>query len=431
MILISVGVIIMRLMAIANITNGQDTIGLRILDTENKQVRDVPIDNITEVLNSKSVKVDNLDIKDGKIIGSNGSIDRLPKIVNEQILGKSPLIIISQLEDDKYRVSDFKGMLADFRTEEVIKYAQEHGISNGKIVSKDGTEFVSSITGTYFREIEQTTQTVYKYDDEESIRESVKRTYQIIMSELSELGFSAIDEGQNYDGIMGVFMSYKIKYEGVGIRLKVGYYSFGLNLGPFKDICMAYRFYGVGRDFIGREKIKTEWLYGSLTTQRLEMPNIENNSKFYDEVLKFSRQSALKIKESLDNIIRDVTNNAYIIIEGTKVSEHLTNVTCNVDIRPKLGSWSNITLEGTDGNKFKATHNLNSTRPCGRDSRYEVCKLEVDGKWAVVATLGREIDIHKMGKLVGHTSDGAELIIDMLKYWKLAIEYIESTFCNN
>ena len=36
----------MKLIAISNISNGKETIGLRILDLETKRIKDVPVDNV-------------------------------------------------------------------------------------------------------------------------------------------------------------------------------------------------------------------------------------------------------------------------------------------------------------------------------------------------------------------------------------------------
>ena len=139
----------MRLIAVANISNGKNAIGFRLLDTDTKQIKDVPLSNVENVLKSGDVKIDNLTIKEGKISGSNGSIDRLPKIVNNQLIGKSPIIVLEQLGDQGYAVSDFKGSILKINTEDILKYAKINGISNGKIVEKEGTEFISSINGKY------------------------------------------------------------------------------------------------------------------------------------------------------------------------------------------------------------------------------------------------------------------------------------------
>ena len=139
----------MKLIAIANISNGEKTIGFRLLDTETKQVKNVPIYNITGALKANTIQIDNLILKDRAVSGYNGSIDRLPKIVEGKLVGKSPLIILNTLGNIGYTVSDYKGTIVNVKEADLIKYAKNNGISNGKIVSKDSREFISSIEGGY------------------------------------------------------------------------------------------------------------------------------------------------------------------------------------------------------------------------------------------------------------------------------------------
>lgn len=70
----------MALLAIARIQEGNNLIGIRLLDTESKQLKDVPVNSVIDVLVSRKAKIDNINVKAGKLTGSNGSIDRLPLI---------------------------------------------------------------------------------------------------------------------------------------------------------------------------------------------------------------------------------------------------------------------------------------------------------------------------------------------------------------
>lgn len=139
----------MNIIAVANISDGTNTIGFRLLDAESKQVKDVPIANIIEILKENKVTISNLMYSNNNVVGSNGSIDRLPKIVNNKLIGKSPLIVISRVGNTEYRVADFKGNIKIMNNKNILEYARLNGISNGKINSKDGKEFISSISGSY------------------------------------------------------------------------------------------------------------------------------------------------------------------------------------------------------------------------------------------------------------------------------------------
>lgn len=144
----------MRLFAISNITSGKETIGFRILDVDTKDVKDVPIGNIYKVIKSKKACIANLEVKGKQVVGSNGSIDRLPEIVHGKLIGKSPIIIIDKIGNEGYTVADFKGSILRLKEADVIKYAKENGISNGKVVNKGGTEYISAIERNYgFNEV--------------------------------------------------------------------------------------------------------------------------------------------------------------------------------------------------------------------------------------------------------------------------------------
>jgi hypothetical protein len=139
----------MSIIAIANISNGKSTIGLRLLDIDTRQIKDVPMYDIINVLKSTNLQIDNIELQDNKIIGSNGSIDRLPKIINGQLIDKSPLIILNQVYATGYTVSDYKGQTIRMTTKGVIDYAQENGIANGEVIGKSYRSYIRPIKGEY------------------------------------------------------------------------------------------------------------------------------------------------------------------------------------------------------------------------------------------------------------------------------------------
>ena len=143
----------MNLMMIAVIWRGNKKIGLRIFDVDNKTFMDIPIDNIKQVLMSGKAEIGNLGIVNGELVSINGIFERYPKLTeNKKLLsktGKSPLVIINQLEDKGYTVVDYNGVVKLASTADVVRYAKENSISNGKVVVKDNVEFISSIAGSY------------------------------------------------------------------------------------------------------------------------------------------------------------------------------------------------------------------------------------------------------------------------------------------
>lgn len=130
--------------------SGNRVIGFRILDTDSGEIKDVPIDNIKQVLSAGKVEIENLRVEGDRVLGSNGALQRYPSIVNGRLSGKSPLIIISELVDNCYRVTNYMGEIVDIEEQRAIEYAKSEGISNGKIVtSEDGSSHISSIVGSY------------------------------------------------------------------------------------------------------------------------------------------------------------------------------------------------------------------------------------------------------------------------------------------
>ncbi|MBO5390175.1 MAG: hypothetical protein J6A59_18935 [Lachnospiraceae bacterium] len=156
----------MKLLFIATIVENKKIIGVRLLDCDAKKTQDVPIDNIKKVLSAPGNEeiVGNLRVINGELYGTNGRIDRYAAINRQGVpVGqKSPLVIINKIGEDGvgYTVADFKGTIKKFRAEDVIKYANELGIANGKVCTQDNVEYISAIQGNY--DIEKVAQSKIK-----------------------------------------------------------------------------------------------------------------------------------------------------------------------------------------------------------------------------------------------------------------------------
>lgn len=101
----------MSILAIANIIDGNHTIGLRLFNATTKEVWDNQLKGIQTALQYGDIKIDNIELHNNKIVGKNGDIDRLPKIFNGRLVGKSPLIVVNQIGNSGYTVVDFKGQV--------------------------------------------------------------------------------------------------------------------------------------------------------------------------------------------------------------------------------------------------------------------------------------------------------------------------------
>lgn len=125
-------------------------VGFRLLDTDTGQIKDVSYDSLKTVLESGTVDVENVKLDSGKIVGSNGKLQRYPVLVNGMLYGKSPLIVLYELVNDYYRVANFSGEVVDIHEEEAVRYAETEGIANGKVVPDEaGVGRISSISGSY------------------------------------------------------------------------------------------------------------------------------------------------------------------------------------------------------------------------------------------------------------------------------------------
>lgn len=127
-------------------------LGFRLLDSTSEQVMDVAYDNVLQVLNEGKAKISGLELKGNKLVGSNGVLDRYSKIIDKNLMGSSPVVVLNEIGDEGYTVSDWKGTIKRYKNDAVIMLADNMGIANGKVVNNsDGKRFISAIRGNYDR----------------------------------------------------------------------------------------------------------------------------------------------------------------------------------------------------------------------------------------------------------------------------------------
>lgn len=131
----------------------------------NKTIVEVDEETLKYAISQNLVKFYNIELKDGKVVGTNGSIGRYASLINGSYLD-SNLVIIAELVDGKgvgigYKCCTPLGQLLDLSKEDVIKQSKllistyskvvkgYAPISNGKLLKKDGKTIVSSIKGEY------------------------------------------------------------------------------------------------------------------------------------------------------------------------------------------------------------------------------------------------------------------------------------------
>lgn len=140
----------MNIVMIAVHKAGNKIVGFRVLDTDSGDKRDITVNSAKEVLLAGKVDIENIKLDGDRVVGSNGALQRYPSIVGGKLNGKSPLIILFELVNKCYRVTNYMGELVDISEQQAISYAETEGIANGKVVhDEDGGAHISSINGCY------------------------------------------------------------------------------------------------------------------------------------------------------------------------------------------------------------------------------------------------------------------------------------------
>lgn len=135
-------------MIACHMDNNKNVTGFRITDTDTGETKDFNYESVKAVLD-KGIEIDGIKIEDGQIKGSNGVFSRYTNLINGITIGKCPLVIVKEYPNKYYDVCNHLGKVVKMSVDDIITFAKEEGLANGKIVEKDGKEFISSICGEY------------------------------------------------------------------------------------------------------------------------------------------------------------------------------------------------------------------------------------------------------------------------------------------
>lgn len=139
-----------HLIAVHYDSTGKRIIGFRILDSDSGQVKDVPYDNVYNVLKNKVATIEGMDVAGRSIKPTNGVFSRYTKLIGGKPYGGTPIVVLYRIGDVGYAVSDFNGNIKKVSEKVAISLAKTMGIANGKLVQRDdGTVFISAIQGQY------------------------------------------------------------------------------------------------------------------------------------------------------------------------------------------------------------------------------------------------------------------------------------------
>lgn len=133
------------------------SIGYRLadvrVDADKAEIKDVPTGGVVGAM-QRGMVFENVALVGGKIVGIQGSIERLPKLVYGETkpFENNNMTIVNKMGDVGYKVMDFAGRIKKYRTEDAIALIDNgvfQDLTNGKIVERDGLKFISAINGEY------------------------------------------------------------------------------------------------------------------------------------------------------------------------------------------------------------------------------------------------------------------------------------------
>jgi len=128
-----------------------DITGFRLLDSDSGQVMDQTYQAVYSVLTQGKVEIQGIKLDRHKgLVGSNGAFSRYPSFVVGKTAGQS-IIIIGSYDNVGYKIANCNGQMVDIKSEDLIRklLGKECKIANGKVVDKDGLQFISAISGSY------------------------------------------------------------------------------------------------------------------------------------------------------------------------------------------------------------------------------------------------------------------------------------------
>lgn len=107
---------------------------------------------------SRNMDIRGLKVENGKLVGSNGSIDRYTKMDYKtgKLLQKTQLVVLRKFGQSKYILCDGMGKVVKVSEKDMINNIENgrFNIANGKLVNKDGNKYVCQISGQYDRVVD-------------------------------------------------------------------------------------------------------------------------------------------------------------------------------------------------------------------------------------------------------------------------------------
>lgn len=142
-----------HLIAVHLDTQSLDVIAFTVMDVDTKQTMIQNYSKVFEVVSTNKAIIHGIeyDTAHGKLKGSNGTFDRYPAYIDGQLY-RPGIVILNTIDDIGYTICNGTDTVIDIKTQDLIRLLnkqQNLQIANGKIVTKDETQFISSINGSY------------------------------------------------------------------------------------------------------------------------------------------------------------------------------------------------------------------------------------------------------------------------------------------
>ena len=139
--------------------NQDRIVGFRFVDPNNIKNGeaahfDLDFKNL-QIAFSKGIDIRGLKVENGKLVGSNGSVDRYTKMDYKtgKLLQKTQIVVLKKFGESKYILCDGMGKVVKVSEKDMIDNIENgrFSIANGKLGNKEGNKYVCQISGQYDR----------------------------------------------------------------------------------------------------------------------------------------------------------------------------------------------------------------------------------------------------------------------------------------
>lgn len=128
-----------------------EAVAYRVLDIEKRACKAVSKEAVLRASMQNPKAFMNVAAEGKELVGTNGSLSRyaVVSMKNELVSKSAPVVVLARLGNEGFVLSDYAGNMTKIKSDEAVGYATKFGITNGKIVERDGKKLISAINGEY------------------------------------------------------------------------------------------------------------------------------------------------------------------------------------------------------------------------------------------------------------------------------------------